>query len=95
MRPGSILTTAAAVLSTLSPSVSAAKEMPKISFYEPKEISPEVAEGGLRKLINSGVLKLERDPISGIPRRKENQPNRRQMRSHGGHSQEGGYYDSE
>jgi hypothetical protein len=80
MRPGSILTTAAAILSTVSHSVSAKMVMPKFDYYEPTEISPEVAKGGLQKLINGGVLKLEKDPNSGIQRRDKNQPKRRQMR---------------
>ena len=81
MRPGSILTTAAAVLCTITPSVSAKKVMENFDYYEPTEISPEVAKGGLQKLINGGVLKLEKDPNSGIQRSQKNQqPKRRQMR---------------
>ena len=90
MRSSTLLTTAAAaVLSTecITPVLGKAGSDFSDYVYEPKEIDPEIAQGGLQKLINSGVFTLERNNRPHKESRKNLPKRGRRMAHHGN-----GYY---
>jgi hypothetical protein len=86
MRSTNILTTAVAVFSsshTLAPVLAKEKIKPVFDSYQPKEIKPELAQGGLQKLIDRGVFKLEQEPTmiknGNIRQNRKSQTKRRQL----------------
>jgi hypothetical protein len=90
MRSSALLTTAAAaVLSAEYITPVFGKASPDFAdyVYEPKEIDPEIAHGGLQKLINSGVFTLERNNRPHQDSRKNLPKRGRRMAHH-----DGGYY---
>jgi hypothetical protein len=62
MRSHEILTTSATLLSSQALLVFGNEVKNAIPYYQPKAIKPEVAAGGLQKLIDRGVLRLESTP---------------------------------
>lgn len=57
-----MLTASAALLSAQALLVFGNEVGNGIPYYQPKEVKPEVAVGGLQKLIDRGVLRLEKTP---------------------------------
>ena len=62
MRSHEILTASATLLSAQALFVFGNEAENAIHYYQPKEIKPEVAAGGLQKLLDRGVLRLEKSP---------------------------------
>ena len=61
MRSCALLTTAAAAILAAGPALAKKEKTLNMEdyLYKPKEVAPEVAQGGLQKLVDSGVLTLE------------------------------------
>jgi hypothetical protein len=90
MRSGTtLLTTVAAVVlstETIRPALAVNNARPDFTGYynQPKEINPQIARGGLQKLLDDGVLTRERVPSSVVRKTAvgSNQPMRDRRLNH-------------